>query len=127
MYPFTLLLYELMTECFEHFADKLNCKIIPSTSEADYDKFIQNIEVFASQGNTDGFIVVIDAILPAHQEVLMSRHPYVAWLTPSATKRSEISPVSVWLSTRPRRQRFSGCMTTARPTGVTTSIIRKSP
>ena len=81
MYPFTLLLYELMTECFEHYAEPLNCHITPSTTEADYDKFIQNIEVFASQGNTDGFIVVIDADTSVRiKEVLdESGIPYVAW------------------------------------------------
>ncbi len=81
MYPFTLLLYELMTECFELYAERLNCHITPSTSEADYDKFIQNIEVFAAQGNTDGFIVVIDADTSVRiKEVLdESGIPYVAW------------------------------------------------
>ena len=81
MYPFTLLLYELMTQCFDHFSGRLNCNITPSTSEADYDKFIQNIEVLASQGNTDGFIVVIDADTAVRiKEVLdESGVPYLAW------------------------------------------------
>ena len=81
MYPFTLLLYELMTECFEHFAEPLNCHITPSTSEADYDKFIQNIEIFAAEGNTDGIIAVIDADTSVRiKEVLdESGIPYVAW------------------------------------------------
>ncbi len=81
MYPFTLLLYELMTQCFELYAERLNCHITPSTSEADYDKFIQNIEIFAAEGNTDGFIVVIDADTAVRiKEVLdESGIAYVAW------------------------------------------------
>ncbi len=81
MYPYTLLLYEYMTECFQHFGEKLNCNITPSTSEFDMDVFIQNIEIFASQGNTDGFIVVIhadaaDRIVEVLDE---SGIPYLGW------------------------------------------------
>ena len=81
MYPYTLLLYEYMTECFEHFGERLNCNITPSTSEFDMDVFIQNIEIFASQGNTDGFIVVIHADAAERiVEVLdESGIPYVGW------------------------------------------------
>ncbi len=81
MYPFTLLLFELMTQCFELYAERLNCHITPSTSEADYDKFIQNIEIFAAEGNTDGIIVIIDADTAVRiKEVLdESGIPYVAW------------------------------------------------
>ena len=81
MYPYTLLLYEYMTECFEHFGEKLNCNITPSTSEFDMDVFIQNIEIFASQGETDGFIVVIHADAAERiVEVLDETGiPYVAW------------------------------------------------
>ncbi len=81
MYPFTLLLYENITECFRVYGEQLNCNITPSTSEGDYDKFIQNIEVFAAQGETDGLIVVIDADTAVRiKEVLdESGMTYIAW------------------------------------------------
>ncbi len=81
MYPYTLLLYEYMTECFQHFGETLNCNITPSTSEFDMDVFIQNIDIFASQGNTDGFIVVIHADAADRiKEVLDETGiPYIAW------------------------------------------------
>jgi ABC-type sugar transport system substrate-binding protein len=81
MYPFTLLLYELMTQSFNDLAERLNVTITPNTTEGDYDKFIQNIEVFAQQGKTDGFIVVIDATTSARiKEVLDETGiPYIAW------------------------------------------------
>ena len=81
MYPYTLLLYEYMTECFQHFGEKLNCNITPSTSEFDMDVFIQNIEIFASQGETDGIIVVIHADAAERiAEVLDETGiPYIAW------------------------------------------------
>ena len=52
MYPFSLELYTNVTKCLETYADRLNCTITPSTSEGDYDKFIQNIEIFADQGRS---------------------------------------------------------------------------
>ena len=81
MYPFTLLLYENITECFRLYGERLNCSITASTSEGDYDKFIQNIEVFAAQGETDGMIVVIDADTAVRiKEVLdESGMTYIAW------------------------------------------------
>ncbi len=81
MYPYTLLLYELMTQCFQHFGEALNCEVTPSTSEFDMDVFIQNIEIFASQGNTDGIIVVIhaDAADRINEVLLESGIPYVGW------------------------------------------------
>jgi ABC-type sugar transport system substrate-binding protein len=81
MYPFTLMLYEKMTECFNDFGTKLNVKVTPSTTEGDMDKFIQQIQTYADQGNTDGFIMVIDAVTaPRIKEVLdETKIPYIAW------------------------------------------------
>lgn len=81
MYPFTLLLFEMMTQCFNDFSKTLNVNVTPSTSEGDMDKFIQNIETYASQGNIDGFLVVVDAATSDRIiEVLDdSKIPYMTW------------------------------------------------
>ena len=81
MYPYTLLLFELMTECFNVYAEELNCTITPSTTESDMDMFVQNIELYAGQGNVDGIIVIIDPPTAVRiKEVLdESGIPYIAW------------------------------------------------
>jgi ABC-type sugar transport system substrate-binding protein len=58
-YTRTLLLFEMMTQCFNKYADDLNVTITPSTAEMDMDKMMTSIETFAEQG-ADGFIIVID-------------------------------------------------------------------
>ncbi len=81
MYPYTLLLFELMTECFNVYSDELNCTVTPSTTESDMDMFVQNIELYAGQGNVDGIIVIIDPPTADRiTEVLdESGIPYIAW------------------------------------------------
>lgn len=95
MYPFTLLLFEKMTECFNDYGKTLNIKVTPSTSEGDMDKFIQNIQTFADQGNIDGFLVVVDAatsdrILEVLDETTI---PYMTWCNSVRDKAgSELVP-----------------------------------
>jgi len=82
MYPMTLLLFEKMTECFNHYGStRLNCKVTPSTTENDMDKFVQQIQTFADQGDVDGFIMVIDP--PTKERILEvldeTKIPYIVW------------------------------------------------
>jgi ABC-type sugar transport system substrate-binding protein len=58
-YPYTLLLFEMMTQTFKQYEDKLNVEITPMTAEADIDKYLINLETYAQQGY-DGFLIVLD-------------------------------------------------------------------
>jgi ABC-type sugar transport system substrate-binding protein len=95
MYPFTLLLFEKMTECFNHYGTTLNCKVTPSTTENDMDKFVQQIQTFADQGDVDGFMMVIDP--PTKDRILEvldeTTIPYMVWCNSMRDDTgSEITP-----------------------------------
>jgi len=95
MYPFTLMLFEKMTECFDVYAKKLNLNITAATTEGDMDKFITMIQTYADQGKTDGFIVVVDAATSDRIiEVLNdTKIPYITWCNSVRDKSgSEITP-----------------------------------
>jgi ABC-type sugar transport system substrate-binding protein len=95
MYPMTLLLFEKMTECFNVLGEKLNCTVTPSTTENDMDKFVQQIQTFADQGDVDGFMMVIDP--PTKDRILEvlneTKIPYMVWCNSMRDdKGSEITP-----------------------------------
>ena len=95
MYPMTLLLFEKMTECFNHYGKELNCKVTPSTTENDMDKFVQQIQTFADQGDVDGFLMVIDP--PTKDRILEvldeTKIPYMVWCNSMRDDSgSEITP-----------------------------------
>ncbi len=81
MYPLTLDLYVYATECLEEYAERLNYTVTTSTTENDFDMYIQNIEIFAQEGDVDGFIIVIDVSTSDRiKEVLDETGiPYIAW------------------------------------------------
>lgn len=95
MYPFTLLLFEMMTQCFNDYGERLNIKVTPSTTENDMDKFVQQIQTFADQGDVDGFIMVID---PSTQDRILevldeTQIPYMVWCNSMRDENgSEITP-----------------------------------
>ncbi len=78
-YPWTSLLNQSLADCMRHFGKKLNLNVTQSTSENDMDQFVLNLETYIGQGNTDGFVAVIDyAALDRINEVLAeSGIPYI--------------------------------------------------
>ncbi|SHI00253.1 ABC-type sugar transport system, substrate-binding protein, contains N-terminal xre family HTH domain [Sporobacter termitidis DSM 10068] len=97
MYPFTLLLFQKMEECFNIYSSQLNYnKLTTSTTEGDMDKFVENIQTFADQGKADGFIVVVDADTSVRiKEVLDETNiPYVGFCNSvrDKTTGSEVMP-----------------------------------
>lgn len=58
-YTYSLMLFEKMGEVFKSYEDRLNIQVTNMTAEADYDKYMINIETLAEQG-TDAFLIVLD-------------------------------------------------------------------
>lgn len=91
-------LTQMMYDALQKLTDRLNFTIDESTGDADGDRYIQNIEIFASQG-IDGFLVDVDpAIAERVVEVLEETNSvYVPFINSVRDKEGNALAPAVYL------------------------------